>query len=133
MDAKALLTLDEIATWTSPMAQCTQLCVRSCVFQKSAVAGFQRITKCSASWLPESLRRYRKEGDVLSRIVTTDETWVFHYEPESKRRSMEWKHVSSPVKKKFKSQKSLRKVMLTVFWDRNGPITKFLGKGFGTT
>ena len=69
-----------------------------------------------------SLRRYRKEGDAfLSRIVTTDETWVFHYEPESK--SMEWKHVSSPVKKKFKSQKSLRKVMLTVFWDRNGPIT----------
>ena len=36
------VTLDEIATWTSPMAQCTQLCVRSCVFQKSAVAGFQR-------------------------------------------------------------------------------------------
>ena len=27
-----------------------------------------------------SLRRYRKEGDAfLSRIVTTDETWVFHY------------------------------------------------------
>ena len=78
-----------------------------------------------------SLCRYRKEGDAfLSRIVTTDETWVFHYEPESKRRSMEWKHVSSPVKKKFKSQKSLRKVMLTVFWDRNGPITiSFLERG----
>ena len=78
-----------------------------------------------------SLRRYRKEGDAfLSRIVTTDETWVFHFEPESKRRSMEWKHVSSPVKKKFTSQKSLRKVMLTVFWDRNGPITiSFLEKG----
>ena len=28
-----------------------------------------------------SLRRYRKEGDAfLSRIVTTDETWVFHYD-----------------------------------------------------
>ena len=52
-----------------------------------------------------SLCRYRKEGDAfLPRIVTTDETWVFHYEPESKRQSMEWKHVSSPVKKKFKSQ-----------------------------
>ena len=78
-------------------------------------------SKISCRWVPKmltddhkmqrlmasraSLRRYRKEGDAfLSRIVTTDETWVFHYESESKRRSMEWKHVSSPVKKKFKSQ-----------------------------
>ena len=75
-----------------------------------------------------SLRRYRKEGDVfLSRIVTTVRPGSFN-EPESKRRSMEY--VSSPVKKKFKSQKSLRKVMLTVFWDRNGPITiSFLERG----
>ena len=35
-----------------------------------------------------------------------------------------------PVVKKFKSQKSLRKVMLTAFWDRNGPITiSFLESG----
>ena len=89
-------------------------------------------SKVSCRWVPKmltndhkmqhlmasraSLHRYRKVGDAfLLRIVTTDETWVFHYEPESKRRSMEWKHDSSPVKKKFKSQKSLRKVMLTVF------------------
>ena len=27
-----------------------------------------------------SLRRYRKEGDAfLSRLVATDETWIFHY------------------------------------------------------
>ena len=40
------ITLDEIAkllqNWTSPMAQCMQLCVRSCIFQKSAVTGFPR-------------------------------------------------------------------------------------------
>ena len=100
-----------------------------------------RFSKVSCRWVPKmltddhkmqrlmasraSLRRYRKEGDVfLSRIVTTD--WVFHYEPESKRRSMEWKHVSSPVKKKFKSQKSLRKVMLTQKWADH---YQFLGKG----
>jgi hypothetical protein len=30
--------------------------------------------------------------EFLSRIVTGDETWLHHYEPESKRQSMEWKH-----------------------------------------
>ena len=96
--------------------------------------------KVSARWVPkmltddhkalrvmaarECMRRLRLEGDAfLSRIVTTDETWVYHYEPESKRQSMEWKHTASPVKKKFKSQRTTRKVMLTVFWDRQGPIT----------
>ena len=42
---------------------------------------------------------------------------------------MEWKHVGSPVKK-FKSQRSTRKVTLSVFWDMQGPITiLFLEKG----
>ena len=37
------VTLEKLLqNWTSPMAQCTQLCVRSCIFQKSAVAGFPR-------------------------------------------------------------------------------------------
>ena len=62
-------------------------------------------------------------------MVTCDETWVRHYEPEFKRQSMEWKHVGFPVKK-FKSQQSKRKVMLTIFWDLQGPITfSFLQKG----
>jgi histone-lysine N-methyltransferase SETMAR len=43
--------------------------------------------------------------------------------PESKRQSLEWKHPTSPAKKKkFKTQPSAGKVMLTVFWDSQGPI-----------
>jgi hypothetical protein len=35
------------------------------------------------------LRRYEEHGEAfLSRIVTRDETWVFHYMPESKAESM---------------------------------------------
>jgi hypothetical protein len=54
--------------------------------------------------------------------MTGDETWVHHYEPESKRQSMEWKHPSSPVRKKFKQQPSCKKLMLTFFWHMRGPI-----------
>ena len=36
---------------------------------------------------------------------------------------MVWKHIVSPVKKKFCVQWSVKKVMLTVFWDVKGLIT----------
>jgi hypothetical protein len=52
----------------------------------------------------------------LERIVTADETWLHHYKPESKAQSMAWKRPTSPVAKKFKSQPSASKIMLTLFW-----------------
>jgi hypothetical protein len=43
---------------------------------------------------------------------------------------MQWKHPSSPASKKFKTQASAGKVMLTIFWDDNGPIlVQFQEKG----
>ena len=49
---------------------------------------------------------------------------------ESKRQSMQWKHPSSSANKKFKTQASAGKVMLTIFWDVNGPIlVRFQEKG----
>jgi len=35
---------------------------------------------------------------------------------------MHWKHPLSPANKKFKTQASAGKIMLTIFWDVNGPI-----------
>ena len=58
----------------------------------------------------------------LHQIVTVDKSRVYHYEPDSKRQSMQWKHLSSPASKKFKIQASAGKVMLTIFWNVNGPI-----------
>ena len=66
---------------------------------------------------------YDKEGEAfLDRIITVDETWVHHYEPECKRQSIEWKHPQSPIRKKFKSQPSPVKLKLTVFGDSQGPV-----------
>jgi len=48
------------------------------------------------------VRRYEEDPSILQRIVTGDETWVHHYDPESKRQRMEWRHPSSPAQKKFK-------------------------------
>ena len=54
--------------------------------------------------------------------MTTDETWVHHYDPETKIRSMQWKHKGSPTPKKFKVHPSAGKVLLSVFWDAQGVI-----------
>jgi len=66
----------------------------------------------------ELLARYRSQGraSFLS-IVMGDETWVHHYDPETKRQSMEYRHPNSPRVRKFKTQKSANKIMMTVFWD----------------
>lgn len=71
----------------------------------------------------ELLAQYEDGGDdFLQRIVTGDETWLHHFEPETKRQSMEWHHTNSPRKKKFKSAPSAGKVMASVFWDSEGVL-----------
>ena len=35
-------------------------------------------------------------GDFIDRVVTQDETWAHHFNPESKMQSMQWKHPGSP-------------------------------------
>jgi len=77
------------------------------------------------------LMRYHKEGDdMLSHIVTGDETWVSHITPESKQQSLFWKHTGSPKRKKFKQTISTRKIMCIVFWDRQGVLlVEFLPQG----
>jgi len=71
----------------------------------------------------EHLDSHACEGDVfLHSIVTGDESWVYHYEPESERQSIQWKYPSSAANKIFNTQASAGNIMLTIFWDVNGPI-----------
>ena len=78
----------------------------------------------------ELLEYCHSDKTFLQRIVTVDETWVHHFEPELKRASMEWRHPISSRLKKFKSQQSAGKVMVNVFWDSVGVIlVDFMSKG----
>jgi len=71
----------------------------------------------------ELLRRFEAEGDgFLGRIVTGDETWVHYHQAETKKTRKQWRHTSSPKPKKFRTQPSARKIMLTLFWDERGLI-----------
>ncbi|GFX40898.1 mariner Mos1 transposase [Trichonephila clavipes] len=70
----------------------------------------------------QHLFRYQEDPAFMKLIATGDETWCHHYEPETKRDSMQWKHASSPPPKKFGAVKSAGKVLLTVFFDVQGPL-----------
>jgi hypothetical protein len=118
-----------------------QLALQLAVSNGSAMASIDALgySKLCARCVPRSLttehRRQRKdicselfesfdtEGEAfLSRIVTGDETWDHHYEPETKWPSMGWHHPQSPRKNKFKTTPSAGKFMITVFWDIDGVI-----------
>ena len=58
--------------------------------------------------------------DVLRRIVTGDETWVHHYDPESKQESMQWRKKGEKPPVKFKVTPSAGKIMAIIFWDSEG-------------
>jgi len=62
--------------------------------------------------------------------VTMDETWLYHYDPETKQQSMGWRHSSSPCPKKFRVQKSAGKFLASIFWDQDGILLiDYLPKG----
>ena len=60
------------------------------------------------------------EDRFFDRIITGDKTWVYQYDPETKQQSKQWlpRGTSGPIK--FKSERSDKKVMATVFWDSEG-------------
>jgi hypothetical protein len=43
-----------------------------------------------------------------------NETWLYHYDPEKKQQSVEWR-LTSPSPKKFRVQKSTAKVPTSIF------------------
>ena len=79
----------------------------------------------------ELLKRYREEGDqFLLNIVTGDESWIHHFDPEEKRLNTQYRHTLSPLPKKFKTVPSAGKILLTVFWDSQRVyMTEFLEAG----
>ncbi|GFR70867.1 histone-lysine N-methyltransferase SETMAR [Elysia marginata] len=79
----------------------------------------------------ELLAKFDEDGeDFLRQIVTGDESWVHHYDPESKQQSKEYRNKTSPSLKKLKVFSSARKVLLTIFWDSEGVVhTEFLEQG----
>ncbi|KAM4678284.1 histone-lysine N-methyltransferase SETMAR-like isoform 1-T2 [Discoglossus pictus] len=103
--------------------------------------------KVSAGWVPKVLTMDQKhtravtcsdnlnrfQGDpanFLARFVTVGETWVHHFQPETKKQSKQWKHTTSPPPKIAKTIPSDGKVRASIFWDSEGVLlVDYLQKG----
>jgi len=64
----------------------------------------------------EILDRVRSEPDFLQGVIIGDESWVFEYDPTTKRQSSEWHTSESPRPKKPRMSKSRVKSMLIIFF-----------------
>ena len=71
-------------------------------------------------------RHEHDPGDFIEHIVTQDETWVQHFDPESKMQSKQWKHSGSPHPKEFKKVNSSGKVMTSIFNSQGVMIIDYL-------
>ena len=67
------------------------------------------------------LKKIKDDPDILRQIIT-DETWVFQYNPETKRQRMQWKTAESFRPKKVRMSKLKIKVMLITFFDQKGMV-----------
>ena len=96
------------------------------------------MNKVSARWVPRQLTlqhknnrldmcaslltRQGQDTNFISKIVTMDESWFPLFNPETKRQSAQWKHLTSPPPQKFRVQPSNEKIMYAIFWDCRGII-----------
>ena len=53
---------------------------------------------------------------VLDALVTSNESWIYCYDPETKRQSSQWKHAGSLRPKKARQSKSTHKLLMISFF-----------------
>ena len=76
------------------------------------------------------LEHLQTEPDLLKRVITGDESWIFEYDPETKHQNLQWKCPSSPRLKKARQLRSKIKLMLIVFFGARGIVhMEFLPQG----
>ncbi len=69
-------------------------------------------------------------GEFLAKVITTDETWIATFEPETKRQSAAWVLPDEGAPHKARRQRGQRKTMMTVFFDFQGIIhVEFMPQG----
>ncbi|UYV62495.1 hypothetical protein LAZ67_2000790 [Cordylochernes scorpioides] len=78
----------------------------------------------------EILDSVRDDPNLLQRVITGDEAWVYGYDVETKAQSSQWKLPHKPRPKKARQVRSNVKVLLTVFFDCRGVVHhEFLPQG----
>ena len=73
---------------------------------------------------------FNSDKDLHKKLITSDESWVYGYDIETKAQLSKWKRPEEPRPKKARQVRLNVKVLLTVFFDCNGVVHyEFLPQG----
>ena len=76
------------------------------------------------------LRKWRSARErFLDRIITTDKTWLYYYDLETKQESSQWVTKGQGPPEKTRVCNSAGKIMCVVFMDRKGILLKLVPLG----
>lgn len=73
----------------------------------------------------DNVKMLEDDPGILARLIVTDESWVFTYDPHTKFADMEWTAPGQPCPRKVLRGRSQRKTMLILFFDSHGPLLTF--------
>ena len=79
----------------------------------------------------EMLMIFKDDLDLLKKVITGNESWVYGYDFKTKAQSSQWKHTEEPkIENDTSSLTKPVKVLLTVFFDCNSVVHyEFLPQG----
>ena len=98
------------------------------------------LRKICARWVPHLLTDEQKQSRVrlashrLEEIVTADETWIYHFQPDSKAKNKVW--VSSEGDRPVIARrcKTSNRILYAIFFDSKGPVLQIpVPKGSSVT
>ena len=96
---------------------------RTCQRVLTEELGMHHVNVCT------ELRQLASDDETfLSRVIPGDGSWVYGYDPGTKRQSSQWKSPTSPRTKKARHVKSNLKSMIITFFDIKGLRTKNLSQ-----
>ena len=70
----------------------------------------------------EMVKLINSDPAALDALVTCDESWIYCYDPETKRQSSQLKHAGSSRPKKVRQSKSTHKLLMIPFFNSTGMI-----------
>ena len=88
-----------------------KICVK---FVPKVLREDQKERRCHDS--REMVELINSDAAVLDALVTCDESWIYCYDPETKRQSSQWKYAGSPRPKKARQSKSTHKSLMIPFF-----------------
>ena len=65
----------------------------------------------------DNLKIVSNDENVLKKVITGDESWVYGYDPEAKQQSSTWKRPDEPRPKKRRQSRSHVNPMLIILFD----------------